>query len=234
MVVRSAMMVSLIGRACMACSSASFATPPFHMTVILVVGAVLDVGEALRPRFFGLGGVVVLAAVAVYRDWVLIHGCGAGAVLFVVVVLLPAFRAASAGVGSGRGGMGGGGRDVAGGGAVCGAGVAFVVFGVGVLAGCTIVTSCSGARRGGAGFFVGAGRITRGSLATGGLDARGIWGGLVGARAVGAVLPCSMAFKQDSKLSKRSVRRPIPSMNILMKAGCDSVVSCGWADVMGV
>ena len=53
MAVQSAMMVSLIGRAQMACLSASLATPPFLMTVILVVGAELDVGESCVRESLG-------------------------------------------------------------------------------------------------------------------------------------------------------------------------------------
>ena len=105
MAVRSAMIVSLIGRARMACSSASLLTPPLRMTVTLVVCAVVP-GEFFRDRVFVLG--VALAATAAYRGLVLIHGCWVVAVLC-GVVLLPAFSAASAGVGSGRGGIGGGG-----------------------------------------------------------------------------------------------------------------------------
>ena len=68
MAVRSAMIVSLIGRARMACSSASLATPPLRMTVTLVVCAAVVAGEFLRPRVLVLGGEgVVLAAAAAYR-----------------------------------------------------------------------------------------------------------------------------------------------------------------------
>ena len=109
-----------------------------------------------------------------------------------VVIPLPAFHAASAGVGSGRGGMGGGGEDVVGG----IAGVRFAVLLVGCVGGAVGGAAWAGAWQVGAGFFVGAGRTTRGSLATGGLDAKGIWGGLAGARAAGAVLPCLMAVNR--------------------------------------
>ena len=56
--------VSLIGRARMACSSASFATPPFRMTVTLVVGAVLAAGGAflLRVRELEVGAGLAAAA----------------------------------------------------------------------------------------------------------------------------------------------------------------------------
>ena len=90
MAVRSTMIVSPIGRARMACSSASFETPPFRMTVTLVVGAVLVVGEFFRPRVFVLVGGVALAAIAAYRGCVLIHGCWV-AVAALVVVVLPDF-----------------------------------------------------------------------------------------------------------------------------------------------
>ena len=112
----SAMMVSLMGHARMACSSASFATPPLHMTVTFVVRGVLFRGEVLQPRPFVLVGVVCLAAAVAYRGWVFIHGWGATLCVGGVAVDLPPFRAASAGVGSGRGGMGGGGVAPAGGG----------------------------------------------------------------------------------------------------------------------
>lgn len=64
MAVRRAMMVSLMGRARMACSSTSLLTPPRRMTVILVAGGVLDCGEVFRPRFFCWGGGVVLVRAA--------------------------------------------------------------------------------------------------------------------------------------------------------------------------
>ena len=64
MAVRSDMIVSLIGRARMACSSTSFVTPPFRMTVILVVGAMLPVGELFRPRALEVVVVAGLAAAA--------------------------------------------------------------------------------------------------------------------------------------------------------------------------
>ena len=64
MAVRSDMIVSLIGRARMACSSTSFETPPFRMTVTLVVGAVLADGEFFRLRSFVLVGGACLAAAA--------------------------------------------------------------------------------------------------------------------------------------------------------------------------
>ena len=66
MAVRSAIMVSLMGRARMACSSASLGTPPLRMTVTLVVGAVLVPGDVFRGRVFVLG-VVLAAATALYR-----------------------------------------------------------------------------------------------------------------------------------------------------------------------
>ena len=227
MAVRSDMIVSPIGRARMACSSTSFVTPPFRMTVTLVVGAVLTDGEFFRLRDFVLVGGVGLAAAAAYRGWVLIHGCWVVAG-FMVAAVLPDFWAASAGVGSGRGGIGGGGVDTAAGG---GAGVGVAVGPCDACARASLDGllggTCVGVCRGGAAFLVGAGRTTRGSLVAAGLEARGICGGGAGVCALGAFLPCSMTVRRDSKLSNRSVRRPMPSKNILIKAGCGSLESFG-------
>ena len=63
MAVWRAMMVSLIGRAQMACSSASLPTPPLRMTVILVVGVTLE-GDVLRPLFFCVEGAAAFAMAA--------------------------------------------------------------------------------------------------------------------------------------------------------------------------
>ena len=68
MAVRRAMIVSLIGRERIACSSASFVTPPLRITVTLVVCGALPPGEFFRPRVFVVGGVAALAAAAAYRD----------------------------------------------------------------------------------------------------------------------------------------------------------------------
>ena len=233
MAVHSAMIVSPIGRARMACSSTSFVTPPFRMTVILVVGAVLVVEGFLRPRVFTLAVGAVLAAAAAYWGWVLIHGCWAVVVLC-VAVLLPAFRAASAGVGSGQGGMGGGSAGAVDEGGSVGVAVEVCGSGAGASLVVVFVGTCVGACRGGAVFLVGAGRTMRGSLVAGGLDAKGIWGGGAGAWAGGAFFPCSMAVSRDSKLSNRSVRRPMPSINIFMKAGCASRGSCGGVADVGL
>lgn len=114
MAVRSAMIFSLIGRAQMACSLASFATPPFRMTVTFVLGEELGREVVLRPRPPGtILAVADFTAVAAYRGWVFIHGWGVAILAAGTVVLLPPLRAASAGVGSGRGGIGRGGKVVA-------------------------------------------------------------------------------------------------------------------------
>ena len=67
MAVRSTMIVSLMGRGRMACSLASFVTPPLCITVTLVLSAAVFAGDGLRPLVFALLGVVCLATVAAYR-----------------------------------------------------------------------------------------------------------------------------------------------------------------------
>ena len=152
----------------------------------------------------------------------MIQGCGAAAVVD-AAVLLPDFCAASAGVGSGRGGMGGGGMgSVAG---AAGAELAVVgTFRTGGAGG--VATARVGVWQVRAVFFEGAGRTTRGSFVAVGLVVRGIRGGLACARGAVTSLPFSMAERRDSKLSKRSVRRPIPSINILTNAGWSPAMSC--------
>ena len=68
MAIHRAMMVSPIGRSCMACSSALLETLPLQMTVILVTGEELS-GVVLGREFFPLAlGAAGFAAVAVYLD----------------------------------------------------------------------------------------------------------------------------------------------------------------------
>lgn len=156
MAVRRDIIVSLMGLARIACSSTSLLTPPLRITVILVVGEVLLDWGPFRPRDFAFVVGAGLAMAAAYRDCVFIQGCW-GVFALLAGVILPAFRAASAGVGSGRGGMGGG----------CEVGAGVVGAAVGV-----VVTL--GACFGGLARLVGAGKTTRGSLVGVGLEARGI------------------------------------------------------------
>ena len=68
MAVRRAMMVSLIGRARMACSSASFVMPPFRMIVTFVLGEELGGEVVLWPcPPATLLAVADFAAAAAYR-----------------------------------------------------------------------------------------------------------------------------------------------------------------------
>src|ERR1700761_7572531 len=93
------------GRWRIAVSSASLGTPPFQMTVILVMGPASGaVGLVFRLAL--LRG--FLAASSAYRGLTAIQGWGAWAEGR-GGIFLGSFLAASAGVGSGWGGIGGGG-----------------------------------------------------------------------------------------------------------------------------